>query len=162
MLEPLTLNPEEYHCILLGFYTEHLEPCMPINAFLESAFANVLRGKRIILVQTCRNRWRRAFSIVKEKVENSGGLVRDALVISHPPKHLIPTLHYLFEGRDPIPGTLIHSLANRSYAFDETELEHATRFGIAIAHRLECNTYSHLSEWVVVNNQEGNDFDLDR
>ena len=153
-LMPMEFEPAKYDHIILGFQTWHLEPSFPMNAFLDASMSSMLSGKKVTLVQTCRNRWSRAQRIVIDKVLRRGGRVVSAYVLSNPDGHLLPTLHYLWNGKDPDPGTKMADRVGKDFAFEEKDVATARTFGDKLAIWLDKDEFPPRAEWTVVNNQE--------
>lgn len=83
-LSPLTLDPDfDPDLVILGWQVWFLQPSPPIQAFLRSPFAEVLRGKRIITVTCSRQMWRNAYRRLKASIVSHGGHPTDNVAVTH-------------------------------------------------------------------------------
>lgn len=152
---PLDLGEGPWDHVVLGTQTWHLNPAFPVLAFLDSDEAEVLRGKIVTPVITCRNRWRSCLEILTRKLLQRGARVAGAYVLSDPPQHLMPTLFYLFNGHDPTPGSFFEERSGRPFHFAEEDLATADAFGAQLARQLGEGEITIPGEPTVVHDQEG-------
>lgn len=151
-IQPLQLQRRSYDCILLGFQPWNLQISIPMNNFLESPEAEILRDTDVILVITARGRWERCYRMAREKVERRGGRVIDALILLHPgrePANIVTTVYHLFENQDPADHTLFR---NRIPPFGLTEsaLKSAEQFGMELGLKLGQKHYRIFQGWRLV------------
>ncbi len=92
-----------YDVVVLGYTVWYLSPSPPITAFLKSSAAReILRGKPVITVVTCRNMWTTAQQTVRRYLDGLGARLSDhvAFVDSGPPMAtFITTPRWMFTGR---------------------------------------------------------------
>ncbi|MFM7201583.1 MAG: hypothetical protein ACKO6N_12405 [Myxococcota bacterium] len=151
-IQPLQLQRKVYDCIVLGFQPWNLQISIPMNNFLESDDAEILRNTDVVLVITARGRWERCYRLAREKVERRGGRVMDVLVLLHPgkePANIITTVYHLFEHQDP---TQHHFFGDKVPPFGLTEqaLKSAEQFGHELGMKLGEAHYRIFQGWRLV------------
>lgn len=152
-LQPMDLKNEDYDYVVLGFQPWNLAPSIPVNSFLDSPMSQVLRGKKVVGIVTCRTRWERSFKIAKEKVERAGGEMVDGLVIMNyekEPYNLATTVYYLFEGHDPPPGHWMTRFF-RPFGIGQKSLDVARDYGRELALRFNDDRMPDQQGWRTVN-----------
>lgn len=139
-LPPKIVSPtfdaeERFDLVILGYSVWYLSPSLPIQSFLRSSHASVLRDTRVITVSVSRKMWLQASESVKRTLADLGATHIDNVAVTHqgPPwATLVTTTRALLSGkRDrlfgifPLPGVA------------ETELSRVERLGAAIAERFD-------------------------
>lgn len=148
----IPLKSEDYDYIILGFQPWNLAPSIPVNSFLDSEMAEIFRGKKVIGVVTCRQRWERSFRIAKTKVEKRGGKMVDGFVIVNyekEPYNLVTTVYQLFEGHEP-PKEHWLSRFFKPYGIGKDSLRVAQDYGKELAERLREDRLDDLRGWRIV------------
>jgi len=84
---PALLEPEfdpdaEYDLIVLAYTVWYLSPSLPVQAFLQSPYARVLRGRSVTTLIACRNMWHRASQGMKAQLKLLGAELRDNVVVT--------------------------------------------------------------------------------
>lgn len=79
-LQPLDIPPGDWDLVVLAGQVWFLSPSMPLCAFLKGPQAEVLRGRRVLVLLGVRNMWVRGFRRILSLVEAAGGIVTDRVV----------------------------------------------------------------------------------
>jgi hypothetical protein len=82
-LEPPSFDPEAaYDLVILAYTVWYLAPSLPVQAFLSSEHARVLRGRPVVTLCACRNMWHTASERMKRELEELGAHLMDNVVVS--------------------------------------------------------------------------------
>jgi hypothetical protein len=134
-IEPVQPLRSDYDLVILAYQVWFLSPSMPVAAFLARDAERILRGKKVITVIGCRNMWLMAQEQVKERLAQVRATLIDNVVLTdkqHGVASLISTPLWLLTGkRGPYLKGLIPVAG-----IPAREIEHAARFGEAIAAKL--------------------------
>ncbi len=151
-LRPLDLSGTDPDCILLGFQPWYLAPSIPVNSFLHSDAASVFRGRPVVALVTCRNRWERALKIARDRIHASGGRLIDSLIVQDQvsePANMATTYYRLMEDRAPPPG---HWMARfPPFGIGDEAVEVVRDWGRDLALRLSEDRLTDRRGWRVVN-----------
>jgi hypothetical protein len=83
-LETPQFNPDQkFDLIILVYQVWFLTPSLPVQAFLHSAHARVLRDARVMTVSVSRNMWQSASEMMKQLLAAAGARHIDNVVITH-------------------------------------------------------------------------------
>ena len=78
---PLNVNTP-YDLVILAYQVWFLSPSLPITAFLKSSHAQVLNGRRVITLITCRNMWTTAHLTMQGLLRAAGAQLVDNVVLT--------------------------------------------------------------------------------
>lgn len=79
-IAPPRIPPGEWDLVVLAAQVWFLSPSQPIAAFLASREAEVLRGRRVLALVSCRNMWLSGFRRLVGAIDARGGVVTDRVV----------------------------------------------------------------------------------
>lgn len=143
-LDPPAIRPPAfdadapYDLIVLAYQVWFLAPSLPITAFLRSAHARVLCGKRVITVIGCRNMWTTAHRTMSALLREAGAHHIDNVVLTDQGPMwatFITTPWWLLTGnKGPLLGFLPEAGVSHG------EITRAARFGRALADALPAIT----------------------
>lgn len=136
-LEPLAIDPEhKFDLVILVYQVWFLTPSLPVQAFLKSSHARVLRDTKVLTVSVSRNMWQSASELMKKLLADVGARHIDNVVVTHQgpawatfittPRALLFGKKERFWGIFPPAGLA------------EEELARVARFGRAIVDRRDC------------------------
>jgi hypothetical protein len=123
----------EYDLVVLVYQVWFLAPSLPIQGFLASPAADVLKGRKVITVSVSRNMWQSASETMKRLLENKGAVHVDNIVVTHqgPPWATFVTAPrlLLFGKKEPFWGIF------PAAGIGEPELERVRHLGGIIRER---------------------------
>jgi hypothetical protein len=93
--------------VIFAYTVWFVSPSLPVQAFLKSHHAEVLRRKKVITLVVCRSMWRRAQRHVKSSLEAMGCKIIDRIVVTFQGNSIstyISTLAWLLGGQKKISG----------------------------------------------------------
>jgi hypothetical protein len=83
-IRPLTFSAEDrFDLVILAFQVWHLAPSLPIQAFLRSDHAQVLKDTPVITLCVSRNMWHSASETMKQELWDADAFHIDNLVVTH-------------------------------------------------------------------------------
>ena len=143
-LETPAFDPEQkFDLVILIYQVWFLAPSLPVQAFLKSRAARVLKGAKVMTVSVSRNMWQSASETMKQLLADAGARHIDNIVVTHQgpawatfittPRALLFGKKEGFWGIFPPAGLA------------DAELARVARFGKAI---LDCRDRLHLPEGV--------------
>ncbi|BAZ66515.1 MAG: hypothetical protein KME28_18360 [Pelatocladus maniniholoensis HA4357-MV3] len=106
--EPPEISPpkfsqdDKFDLVILAYQVWFLAPSLPIQGFLKSKYAKVLKDTKVITLVVCRNMWHSASEIMKRMIAEVGGIHIDNVVLTHqgpPLATFITTPRLLFTGK---------------------------------------------------------------
>ncbi len=151
-LEPMDFQGIEPDCVLLGFQPWYLAPSIPVNSFLHGEHSAIFRDRPVIAVMTCRNRWERALRIARDRIDEAGGRLIDALVVQDQvpePANMATTYYRLMENRVPPPG---HWIARfQPFGIGDPAVDVVRDWGRDLAVRLTEDRLGDRLGWRIVN-----------
>lgn len=127
-----------YTLILLGYQPWYMTPSVPMHSFLKSPDAQVLRGRPVIGLLSCRALYARASRRFERWVSEAGGSVLEQRVWTDQdkrPTNFASLGHMLKHGVDPQSGPLKQLL--KPFGIGETGLARAQSYGESLATRLK-------------------------
>jgi hypothetical protein len=147
-IETPTFNPnDKFDLVILAYQVWFLAPSLPIQGFLKSEYAKVLRNTKIITLIGCRNMWHSASETMKQIIFEAGGIHIDNVVVTHqgtPLATFITTPRMLLTGKkDSLLGVLPQG------GFRDEDIDSLSRFGHRIANKI--NNLSDLSHSSLLN-----------
>ena len=129
-IEPPSFAPDaRFDLVVLAWQVWFLAPSLPIQAFLRSPWARVLRGTRVIGLVVCRNMWHTASETMKRLIADAGGALSDSIVITDqgPPwAGFVTTPRWMLTGRRD------RFLGLPPAGVSETTIRELSRFGDAL------------------------------
>jgi hypothetical protein len=135
-IEPPALRPDDrFDLVVLAYQVWHLTPSLPVQAFLRSGHARVLRDAPVITLCVCRNMWHSASEMMKRLLREAGAAHLDNVVVTHqgPP----------FSTFISVPRALLYGKRDRLWGIfppaeiSGQELERVGRLGAVVASRLD-------------------------
>lgn len=131
-VEPLGLAADaHYDLVIVGYQVWFLAPSQPVTAFLRSADARVLRGRRVITVIGCRNMWASAHQAMRKLLAQAGARLVDNVVLTDEGPlwaTFITTPWWLLTGnKGPLLGGALPAAG-----ISEQAIARAARFGRAL------------------------------
>ena len=134
-IEPPSFDSNtKFDLIILAYQVWFLSPSLPIQAFLKSDHAKVLRNTKIITLVVCRNMWHSSSEIIKKMINKLGGIHIDNVVVTHqgtPLLTFITTPRLLLTGKkDKFLGALPPG------GVRDDEIDALSRFGRQIVNNL--------------------------
>ena len=139
--EPPEIEPpkfdrnKKFDLIILAYQAWFLSPSLPIQAFLKSEAAKVIKNTKIITLIVCRNMWHSASQTMKRMISQLGGIHIDNVVVTHqgpPLATFITTPRLLLTGKkDRFLGALPPG------GVLDQEIDALSRFGWHIANNLD-------------------------
>lgn len=134
---PSHIRTGRYDLAVIGYQPWFLTPSVPVRSFLDGPAGELLRGRHVVSVITCRSLWKRAYRTFAQKVEDRGATVVDSLVVEDParqPMNMVTTVFHLLTGQ-----TLDRGFLKRVFppvGIGEGGLGQARQFGERLAARL--------------------------
>lgn len=135
-IHPVSLfDPDErFDLVILAYQVWFLAPSLPIQGFLKSEYAKVLKDTKVITLVVSRNMWHSASETVKKMIANIGGIHIDNVVVTYQGPAwatFITTLWLMFTGKRKVLGGLLPPAG-----ISEKDLEALSGFGKVIANNL--------------------------
>jgi hypothetical protein len=135
-IRPLDIGPQErFDLVVLSYQVWHLAPSIPIQAFLRSEHAAVLRDTPVITLCVSRNMWNSASETMKALLRNAGAIHLDNVVVTHQGPPLTTFVS--------VPRALLWGKRDRLWGIfppadlSARDLERAERLGSVVATRLD-------------------------
>jgi hypothetical protein len=130
-----SIEPGEFDILALVYPVWFLSPASPVGAWLNQLPAGCLAGKCVLTVCTSRNMWVEAQRIVRERIEEKGGIVvAHAALEDRAPeaKSLITTPYFFLTGNRRFANPKRRA-AFPAFGIDEAEYDRFANFGKAVA-----------------------------
>jgi hypothetical protein len=132
---PPSFEPDQhFDLIILAYQVWFLAPSLPIQAFMKSPYAQVLRDTPIITLIACRNMWHSASEQLQQNLIDLGGHLVGKIVVTHqgsPLATFITTPRLLLTGKkDSALGVLPPG------GFAEEDIKSVSQFGRQLADHL--------------------------
>lgn len=121
---------EKYDLVILVYQVWFLAPSLPIQGFLASPHARVLRDTRVITLVVCRNMWHTASETMKRTLAEAGAIHIDNVVLTDPSPPLasfVTTPRWMFTGKQD------RFMGFPPAGVPEEEIRRLSRFGDAIS-----------------------------
>jgi len=133
-IETPSFDPDaEWDLVILGYTVWYLAPSLPIQGFLQSDYARVLRGKPVVTLVACRNMWHTASERMKRDLAELGAELSDNVVVTDEGPTwatFVSTPRWMFTGkRDRFLRVFPPA------GVSETTIEGLSRFGEALSAR---------------------------
>ncbi len=143
------VRQKAYDLIILGYQPWFLSPSNPINSFLKSEWAEVLRDTPVVTVIGSRNMWLNAQEKVKADLARLQAKHVGNIVLEDKHANIVSTLtiiRWLFKGQKRASGVLPDA------GVSETDITEAQRFGRPIWECLEQGALNELQEKLLLYN----------
>jgi hypothetical protein len=135
-IRPPGFSPDErFDLVVLAYQVWYLNPSLPIQAFLRSEQARVLKDTPVITLCVSRAMWHSASETMKQMLRDLGAVHIDNVVVTHPGPP--------FSTFVSVPRALLVGKKDRFWRIfppaemDERELDRCERLGAAVAERLD-------------------------
>jgi hypothetical protein len=135
ILPPVFSLDERFDLVVLAYQVWYLNPSLPIQAFLRSEHARVLRDTPVITLCVSRAMWHSASETMKQMLRDARAVHIDNVVITHPGPP--------FSTFVSVPRALLVGKKDRLWGIfppaelDARELDRCARLGAAVAERLD-------------------------
>lgn len=135
-IEPVHFDPnEDYDLVILAYQVWFLAPSLPINAFLKSREAKVMKDRPVLTIIGCRNMWLLAHERVKQKIIKSGGRLFGNIVLGDRTNNLLGVLTiaiWMLSGKKKICLGLLPDAG-----ISDQDIHDASKFGRILMDALE-------------------------
>ena len=135
-IRPPTFSPEErFDLVLLAYQVWYLNPSLPIQAFLRSEHARVLRDTPVLTLCVSRAMWHSASERMKQMLHDAEAVHLDNVVVTHPGPP--------FSTFVSVPCALLGGKKDSLWGIfppaelDARSLERCEHLGAAVAERLD-------------------------
>jgi len=135
-IRPPAFSPDErFDLVVLAYQVWYLNPSLPIQAFLRSEHARVLRYTPVLTLCISRAMWHSASETMKQMLRDAGGVHIDNVVVTHPGPP--------FSTFVSVPRALLVGKKDRLWGIfpraelDARNLDRCERLGSAVAERLD-------------------------
>lgn len=82
-IPPPQFDPDDaFDLVILAYQVWFLAPSLPIQGFLRSPYARVLKDRRVITLIVCRSMWYSASEAMKTMIADAGGVLIDNVVVT--------------------------------------------------------------------------------
>ena len=134
-VKPLSIGPEErFDLVILSYQVWHLAPSLPIQDFLNSEYAQLLRQTPVVTICVSRNTWHSASERMKLLLDRLHAIHVDNIIVTHegPPLATLVSVprFLLFGKKDLLWGVFPPA------EIAETELERVEHLGTVLVGRL--------------------------
>lgn len=125
---------QKFDLVILAYQVWFLSPALPIQGFLKSEYAKVLRNTKVITLIVCRNMWHSASERMKKMIAKVEGIHIDNVVVTHqglPLETFITTPRLMLTGKkDKFLGKLA------SGGVKNEDIQALSKFGERIVNNL--------------------------
>jgi hypothetical protein len=119
-IAPVEIPPGDWDLVVLAAQVWFLSPSQPVAAFLASPAAEVLRGRRVLTLVSCRNMWLTGWRKLVTAIQARGGVVTDRVVATQSGPEFasfFTTLAFMLTGRrDAIKALPAATVADETFA----------------------------------------------
>ncbi len=134
-IESVHFDPDaDFDLVILAYQVWFLSPSLPIQGFLQSESARVLRDKKVITLSASRNMWNSASEKMKQLLTELGAVHIDNIVVTHQgpawATFVSTPRALLFGKKEPLWGIF------PAAGLDAATLNKLERFGEVLASRL--------------------------
>jgi hypothetical protein len=133
-LEPMEIPNKNYDLVILGYQPWFLSPSIPFNSFLQSKYAECLKGKNVLTVIGSRNMWLNAQEKTKAKLhELKSTLVGNIVFIDKNPNlvSILTVIRWSFKGQKEASGMLPEA------GVSNKDIAESARFGSCIYNNIQ-------------------------
>jgi len=124
ILQPETPSPDDYELVILAGPTWSFNPSGPVLALLDQ-YPNLLRGKPVLALISCRGYWRRHWCYLQGRLRQIGAQPLGPLVFDHPQAEPWRTIGVFLKiagtapERSPLIGRVYRRFGHNREQFDE-------------------------------------------
>ncbi len=132
---------QEYDLIILAGPTWSYNPSGPVLFFLDKYGKEVLEGREVLPLISCRGYWKMHWRGLRKKLQKCGAHFSNVIAFSHPNLEPWCTIGVFLKiaGKNPERSGLISKHYDR-FGHSNEQMEEAWRFGVKIGEALKCNT----------------------
>jgi hypothetical protein len=132
---------QEYDLIILAGPTWSYNPSGPMLFFLDKYGQEVLEGREVLPLISCRGYWKMHWSGLRKKLQKCGAHFSNVIAFSHPNAEPWCTIGVFLKiaGKNPERSGLISKYYDR-FGHSNEQMEEALRFGVKTGEALKCNT----------------------
>ena len=132
---------QEYDLIILAGPTWSYNPSGPVLSFLDRDGKDVLGGKEVLALISCRGYWKAHWWGLQKKLEGCGAHFSNMIAFSHPSPEPWRTIGVFLKiaGKNPERSGFISKHYSR-FGHSNEQMEEAYRFGKLIGESLKNNT----------------------
>ena len=130
----------EYDLIILAGPTWSYNPSGPVLSFLDRDGKDVLGGREVLPLISCRGYWKAHWWGLQKKLEQCGAHFSNMIAFSHPSREPWRTIGVFLKiaGKNPERAGFISKHYNR-FGHSNEQMEEAYRFGVQIGESLKGN-----------------------
>lgn len=128
----------EYDLVILAGPTWSYNPSGPVLSFLDRDGRDVLAGREVLPLISCRGYWRVHWWGLRKKLEECDARFSSPIAFSHPSKEPWRTIGVFLKiaGRNPERSAFFRQHYNR-FGHSSEQMEEAFRFGVMIGQSLQ-------------------------
>ena len=132
---------KDYDLILLAGPTWSYNPSGPVLSFLDRDGKDVLDGRRVLPLISCRGYWKLHWWGLRRKLQKCGAQLTNIIAFSHPSPEPWRTIGVFLKiaGRNPERSSFLGKRYSR-FGHSNEQMEEAFRFGVKIGEALRNNT----------------------
>jgi hypothetical protein len=132
---------QEYDLIILAGPTWSYNPSGPMLFFLDKYGKEVLEGREVLPLISCRGYWKMHWSGLRKKLQKCGAHFSNVIAFSHPNAEPWCTIGVFLKiaGKNPERSGFISKHYDR-FGHSNEQMEEALRFGVKTGEALKCNT----------------------
>jgi len=132
---------QEYDLIILAGPTWSYNPSGPVLSFLDRDGQDILGGREVLPLISCRGYWKVHWWGLQKKLEQCGAHFTNMIAFSHPNKEPWRTIGVFLKiaGKNPDRTGFISKHYNR-FGHSNEQMEEAYRFGVQIGESLKSRT----------------------
>ena len=132
---------EEFDLVILAGPTWSYNPSGPVLAFLDRDGHDVLEGREIIPLISCRGYWKLHWWGLRKKIEQCGGNIVNMMAFSHPNPEPWRTIGVFLKiaGKNPERAGFLSRHYTR-FGHSPEQMEEAFRFGVLIGEAFKQET----------------------
>ena len=132
---------QEYDLIILAGPTWSYNPSGPVLFFLDKYGKEVLEGREVLPLISCRGYWKMHWRGLRKKLQKCGAHFSNVIAFSHPNLEPWCTIGVFLKiaGKNPERSGFISKHYDR-FGHSNEQMEEAWRFGVKTGEALKCNT----------------------
>ena len=132
---------QEYDLIILAGPTWSYNPSGPMLFFLDKYGKEVLEGREVLPLISCRGYWKMHWRELRKKLQKCGAHFSNVIAFSHPNAEPWCTIGVFLKiaGKNPERSGFISKHYDR-FGHSNEQMEEALRFGVKTGEALKCNT----------------------
>lgn len=142
-IEPIEKPPGSFDLVILGYQPWFLSPSIPINSFLQSKYAGILRNQNVLTIIGSRNMWLNAQEKVKQRLlDLEAQLVGNIVFFDRSPNLLsiLTIIRWSFKGQKEATRFMPEA------GVQQKDIQNADRFGEMILSAMQNQQFSTLHQ----------------